>query len=162
MSISEIFAWKQSARSSETQLCQLNAIPIYYNVFSLICCYRAEIEAIKKDLFEENPNHDKKSGLYFERIEIENDCTVKPVTFNPLKNFPTKPKSEKLENNLDDVNDGYVIDSLPKPKTKAKKKQLDDDSDYDPSDDVYYQDAEFGELCREYKLVLFTEGDRGW
>ena len=119
----------------------------------LIYYCRAEIEAIKKDLFEEKLNHDKKSGLYFEPIEIENDCTVKPVTFNPLKNFQTKPKSEKQENDLDDVNDGYVIDSLPKAKTKAKNKQSDDDSDYDPSDDVYYQDAEFGKLCREYKLV---------
>lgn len=75
------------------------------------------------------------------------------MTFNPLKNFQTKSKSEKQENDLDDVNDGYVIDSLPKPKTKAKNKQSDDDSDYDPSDDVYYQDAEFGKLYREYKLV---------
>ena len=73
-----------------------------------------------------------------------------------MKNFPTKSKSEKLEDDLDDVNDGYVIHSLPKPKTKAKKKQSDDDSDYDPSDDVYYQDAEFGKLCREYKLLSVT------
>ena len=69
-----------------------------------------------------------------------------------MKNFPTKTKREEAENEYDDTRDedggGYVIDYLPVPKAKSVKKRDHSDhsdSDYDPSNDAYYQDANFGE-----------------
>jgi len=100
---------------------------------------KAEIEAAKQDLFTSNSTETTTNNLYFTKQDIKNDI-IKPVTFNPMKTSYVKPKPD-----LDDEeNGGYIIDTLPKPQSKVKVKvQSDDDGDYDPSDDAYYQDAEF-------------------
>lgn len=105
---------------------------------------KAEIEATKKDLFQPDEKSVKTKGLYFTPLQRDEDCTVKPITFNPNKNFPRKPKVDG-DDDIKEEDGGYVIDHLPKPKSNSVKKRThsETDSDYDPSDDSYYQDANY-------------------
>ena len=108
---------------------------------------RSEIEAAKKDLFQ--MSNKSSGGLYFRKTKEEHG-TINPVTFNPNRELKAKPKLNNLNRESDDDNSdegGYVVDFLPKPKPPAEKRRKQsnhDDSDYDPTDDSYYQDAEYG------------------
>jgi len=92
----------------------------------------AEIEAAKQDLFTDSK--DSKSGLFFcYDKELEDPCEMKSV----------KVKDE----GNDEMDQGYVVDFLPKPKSAPKRQKQtssgESDDDYDPSKDAYFQDADY-------------------
>lgn len=98
---------------------------------------KAEFEAAKKDIFDDSKSLDDSKKLFFKPMKTEKDCTVKPVSFNLNKNFPSKPKIDDDDNLL--INEAKPKSDLPS-KKMSKSPIIDD---YDPAEDAYYEDADF-------------------
>lgn len=98
---------------------------------------KAEIEAAKKDLFHDDSTKDNSGKLFLKPENTENDFTGKPVTFNLNRNFPSKLNDENIDNIKIDTSPEKVKENpIPMPNSHSG-------SDYDPSDDAYYEDADF-------------------
>ena len=109
----------------------------------------AEIEAAKQDLFS---NTAETKGLYFSHKSEDNSHHEKAT---PPQKPPPVSKKINLANIKEDLDSsqedsGYVVHHLAKPKAVpvGSKRQREEegsgtDSDYDPTQDSYYQDANF-------------------
>jgi len=122
---------------------------------------KAEFEAAKRDIFkdefeEENSPDSAKAKLFFRPPSSKNEhsCVEKPVTLDVNNKFPAKNKLKRQLNDEDDKTDALKNMDASKGRPNKQKSANKDSSssqdstqgsgsDYDPTDDAYYEDAEF-------------------